>query len=216
MKRSCHELFTSARAVILDFDGVIVDSEHDEKRAWETATSVLQIVIERPIDTAGKLDEDIAREILGHDKRTAERLLAIKNEALEEIRGHGLPPLVPGVVALIERCEKDGKPLAVASNSAFDTVVRTLDAYRLHGRFRAIAGYGELPAKPSPAIYVAVLDQLGLDPVAAVAIEDSPTGIMAARRAGVPCIGLAHGRPREPLLTAGAECIIERFDELFE
>lgn len=116
----------------------------------------------------------------------AEQLIAAYRDAVDE---HGVDPM-PGagelVVALADRV-----PVAVASNTREADTRRVLVRSGLPDVFTAIvcAGDGIAP-KPAPDLYLAACAALRTDPSAAIAFEDSPTGVAAARAAGMHVIGV--------------------------
>lgn len=68
-------------------------------------------------------------------------------------------------------------------------------------------------AKPSPALYVTALDRLALSATEAIAIEDSPNGIRAAKAAGLFCVGYANAVTRQ-LDLSEADVVVECLDDL--
>lgn len=97
---------------------------------------------------------------------------------------------LPGAVALVEdlrgRC-----PVGVASNSPSPLLRAALAATDLDGVFDVVVAADDVPrAKPAPDIYLEACRRLGAVPSQAVALEDSPTGVAAARAAGLYVIGI--------------------------
>ena len=68
--------------------------------------------------------------------------------------------------------------------------------------------------KPDPGHLLGLLGRMGADPAAAVMLGDSRNDVLAAARAGLPAIVVAHGYGRVPARELGAEVVIESFSEL--
>jgi beta-phosphoglucomutase-like phosphatase (HAD superfamily) len=86
-----------------------------------------------------------------------------------------------------------GLEVGLASSSSADWVAEHLDRYGLKDRFDVIrcAG-GTLQAKPAPDLYLQVLRDLAISATEAIALEDSPNGIAAAKAAGLYCIAVPN------------------------
>lgn len=182
------------RAVVFDFDGLVLDTEWCE---YVTAAEVFaqhgtELSLELWRTFIGTTDHphwtDILAEQLG---RPVDRdHLTTRRQALKDRCGAGLAPL-PGVVDLLGALAGDGLPLAVASSSSADWVHGHLADHALAGRFDTIATGDEVPrTKPDPAVYLLACRRLGVDPAAAIAIEDSVNGVTAAKAAGMAAVAV--------------------------
>ena len=99
----------------------------------------------------------------------------------------------PGVRAWLNEADALGLPLAIASNSPIECVGTHLERLGLRHRFAAVACYADgIAGKPAPDTYLAACAALGVEPRAALAIEDSPNGVAAAKAAGMVCIAVPH------------------------
>lgn len=194
------------QAIIFDFDGTILDTETSLFRAWGS-------MYER---YGAKLDEQIWGLFIGTHVTTTspyqilrERTEGLPEEAEIEREIKGMyrelmkdEQLRPGVVALIEEAKRRDLELAVASSSTYDWVKRHLDEWQLSHYFGAIATADHVEqVKPDPALYKLALARLGVAAEAAVAIEDSPNGALAAKRANMSCVIVPN--PITSLLTFG-------------
>ena len=108
----------------------------------------------------------------------------------------GVEPL-PGAVELVAELQERGVRTGVVSNSPLPFITRALELGGLDG-FEAVVSGHDVPApKPAPDAYLAACDQLGIAPAReVVAFEDSPTGVAAARAAGLTVIGDPLARRR--------------------
>ena len=86
-----------------------------------------------------------------------------------------------------------GITLGVASSSSRAWVEGHLERLGLLERFHAVRCADDVPqVKPDPALYRAVLDATGVRAADAVALEDSPNGVLAAKRAGLACVAVPN------------------------
>jgi HAD superfamily hydrolase (TIGR01509 family) len=181
-------------AVIFDNDGLTLDTE----QAWTRAETELFA------RHGAVFTMDHKRDLLGNSRATAaaklERHLGLpgRGEALmdemhdivmEEVR-RGAPPM-PGVVELLAALREAGIPVALATNSSSEFAERALATGGVEACFDAIvtADHVERP-KPAPDVYLAAAAALGAEPGECVALEDSRTGVAAARAAGMVVIGV--------------------------
>src|SRR5262245_8827936 len=198
------------RAVVFDFDGVLVDSEPLHFRALRGGLASEGVAIDE--------DEYYAR-YAAYDDRTAIRL------ALEQ---HGTPfdadrvdrtakaksvlfdemlpgiPFFPGARELVRDLARD-LPLAIASGALRSEIERILAAGGLRECFRAVVGAEDVErTKPDPLPYASAVDLLardspGLRPEDCVAFEDTMAGIASARAAGLKVIGVTNTYPAAKL-----------------
>jgi HAD superfamily hydrolase (TIGR01509 family) len=182
---------TAAAAVLFDNDGLLLDTES----LWTRAEVVLferfglTFTIEHKrelIGTSGPVAEATIERHLGRPGEGA-ALMAELHEMVMEQALLGVEPM-PGAVELLDRLDV---PVGVASNSPRSFVERTLAAAGLRERFGCVLGADDVAhPKPAPDLYVALAQGLGADPRACVALEDSVTGVAAARAAGAFVIGV--------------------------
>ncbi|HUP84742.1 MAG TPA: HAD-IA family hydrolase [Acidimicrobiales bacterium] len=187
------------RALVLDFDGLIADTEGPEFRAWvETwADFGHELTLEEWVQCIGTNDPagwDPLRELGarvgdGFDPDEATR----RRRARHHPAIHALTEPLPGIVDLLDQADAAGLATAIASSSGGDWVPVLLEQLRLTDRFAHVSIFdGTCPAKPAPDLYLRACGALGVDPSEAVAFEDSPNGIDAAKRAGLWCVAVPH------------------------
>ena len=184
------------KALIFDFDGLIVDSESPGFQAWSEvyaahgcslpfdkyATCIGTI---HGFDLHGYLEEQTGRTF---DRSTLEA--ACNKRWLQLMIAQ---PLLPGVASCISSARARGLKLAVASSSTHDWVSRNLKKFQLLDSFDAICTRDYVDAvKPDPALYLLALERLGIEAAEAIAFEDSPHGVQAAKRAGIFCIAVPN------------------------
>ncbi len=139
------------------------------------------------LDRAGELLAEWVGQPSGRSAPLlADQLITAYRDAVDE---HGVDPM-PGATELVVALA-DRVPVGVASNTREADTRRVLTRSGLPDVFTAIvcAGDGIAP-KPAPDLYLAACTALGAHPSAAIALEDSPTGVAAAREAGMHVIGV--------------------------
>jgi HAD superfamily hydrolase (TIGR01509 family) len=179
-------------AVLFDNDGLTLDTEG----AWTRAESALfarygqTFTIEHkrsllgtsPVESATKLEAMLGRP-------GAQLSAELYELALEEV-GAGVEPM-PGAVALLDALAQAGVPVALVSNSRRGFVERGLRTSGLADAFAVIVSSEDVPRpKPAPDAYLAAAAALGAEPSDCAVLEDSPTGLAAARAAGALTIGI--------------------------
>jgi beta-phosphoglucomutase len=103
--------------------------------------------------------------------------------------------LVPGIEAFLARTE--GLPVALATNAEPANVAFVLDGANLRRWFKAIVDGSQVRnAKPAPDVFLGAAERLGVAPRDCIVFEDSPTGIAAARAAGMRVVGILTHAPR--------------------
>jgi HAD superfamily hydrolase (TIGR01509 family) len=185
------------RGLLFDFDGLIVDTETPSRASWQELYR--EHGHELPLDrwatlvgTVGGWDPfETLEELVGPVDRIAlrERRLARELELgeIEELR--------PGVLEYLEEAERRGLATAIVSSSSNWWIDRHLGRLERAEHFDAIvaANGDEERAKPRPTLYLEALDRLALGAEEAVAFEDSPNGVRAAKAAGLFCVAVPNG-----------------------
>jgi len=180
------------RALIFDFDGLILETEEPIYRSWKEVYEARGVAL--PFDlwvkTVGssnqafhpqryleeRLGVPLAQDVI--DRRVARRVELVLAE-----------PLRPGVADLAMAAHAAGLKVAVASSSSRDWVKGHLERLGIAGLFDCLRARDDVEhVKPEPDLYLASLECLGVAAAEAVAIEDSPNGVTAAKSAGLRCV----------------------------
>lgn len=179
------------KALIFDFDGLILDTETPDLQAWQEVYTRHGQELSlhnwgQIVGGAGGSDFDPAShlaDLLGQpiDKAGITRLARqLSDEAILH------QPILPGARDLLEAGRDKGYQLAIASSSPHDWVDNHLKRLGLFEYFEAIlCGDDVTRTKPDPGLYLAALRALNIQAGEAVVFEDSPNGILAANRAGI-------------------------------
>ena len=196
------------KALIFDFDGLILETEGPEFQAWQEIYAEHGCVLpfERWASLIGTADAvfDVHAELEARCGRALDR------DALRQRRRQRVADLIagqavlPGVEGYLATAGQLGLKIGVASSSTREWVCGHLDRLALHARFDAIACSDDVVrTKPDPALYLTVLAALGAEPHEAIALEDSPNGVAAARRAAIFCVAVPNALTRQlPLADA--------------
>jgi HAD superfamily hydrolase (TIGR01509 family) len=184
------------RAIVLDFDGLILDTEEPIYRSWLEVYEAHgeDLPFERWVQIVGstqagfhpqhhleeRLGRPLPKEVL--DRRVGRRT--------EMILAQGV---LPGVVQRLDEAHQLGMKLGVASSSTGDWVRGHLLRLGILDRFDCVRCRDDVEhAKPEPDLYVSVLACLGVTSAEAIAVEDSPNGVTAAKRAGMRCVAIPN------------------------
>lgn len=181
------------KGFILDFDGLIIDTEMVGCRSWAKVFNQygFPFTIEdwkKAIGT-GPSAYDPAQHLseLTHGLVDA-RSLAEKTWSLIR-KINETEPMLPGVLEFLKASQKIGIPMAVASSSDHDWVEELLKKHDIRKYFSAVCTRDDvIKVKPEPELYLLAASKIGVHPSEAIAFEDSPSGLKAAKAAGILCI----------------------------
>lgn len=177
------------RGVLFDMDGLVLDSEKLYTRFWREASQVLgfpmtqqQALGMRSLDSAASqayLESCFGPEVRYGPMR--EIRVRLMDAYIEE---HGVE-LKPGIRELLDYLDARKLPAAITSSSPLERIVSHLSFHGLDTRFHKLCSGHHVPhGKPAPDIYLLGAASLELPPESCLALEDSPAGILSARRAG--------------------------------
>jgi HAD superfamily hydrolase (TIGR01509 family) len=182
-------------AVVFDNDGLLLDTEsvwtRAERDLFERRGLDFTPADKRElVGTSAEIAGAILERRLGEPGRGA-RLIEELNELVVAELEHGVETMV-GARELLHSLGQRGTPLGLVSNSPLAFVLRSLEIVGLADRFDVVLSAHEVAApKPAPDPYLEACRRLGVQPgPAVVALEDSPTGVAAARAAGLTVIGI--------------------------
>lgn len=202
--------------LILDCDGVVVDSEPITMRVLIEMLEELGVVIgaeeadERFVGTSFERDLELIVELLGRPlpedfvRNYRERTFAALEAELKP---------VPGIEAALDRIEI---PYCIASNGPHAKMRKTLGVTSLLPRFdgRMFSSADVPRGKPYPDLFLHAARHFGVSPTACLVIEDSATGIAAALAANMSVYGFSARAPDGRLRAAGAHEVFRSMSEL--
>ena len=215
------------RAVIFDFNGIIVDDEPIHFELFQRVLGEEGITLSEEVYYDRYLGFDDRGAFIAAFHDAAKSLDDLKLRQLierkaiyyqESIRNH--VAIFPGVETLVSDLS-DTLPLAVASGALRHEIETILNTARLLNYFSAIISAEDVAqGKPEPEIFLRALTALNVrqekqDAIQAgecVVIEDSKEGIRGARRAGMKCLAVTNSHPAE--LLAEANAVVESLQDV--
>ncbi len=184
-------------ALILDFDGLIIDTETPDYQSWlevyhtmgaELPLAVWAECIGRAWSSFDPL-EYLERQLEALPNRDEIRVLR-HQRYLEMV---DVQPVLPGVLDYIDQAHGSGMQVAIASSSPHRWVDRHLEIRGINELFDVIICAEDAEnSKPAPDLYLTTLSALGISATDAIAFEDSPNGITSARTAGIYCVAVPN------------------------
>ncbi|MEE9211164.1 MAG: HAD family phosphatase [Phycisphaeraceae bacterium] len=217
------------KAVVLDFDGVIVNSEPLHFRSFQHVVRELgldltwQQYVQKYIgydnrDLFGTFLADAGRADLLEDEHRLAELCQRKGDAFEAAVEQGVPT-TPGLAVFVDEVSAN-MPIAIASGASRRDIDLVLTRLGWLERFGVIVSADDVSrSKPDPETYRLAFEALarqnsglGLRPSDCLAIEDTGAGIVSARGAGMMVLGLTHWSSADAL--QGAHHIAANFDNL--
>ena len=206
------------RGVLFDMDGVILDSEKLYARFWMEACHFygFPMTREQALTMRSANRQVGASRLQGYFGPKADyKQIRFKRIELMDayIEEHGVEAK-PGIFDLMDALHQLSIAAAITSSSPKERIQNHLGSLGLYHRFDKICSGYEVPCgKPAPDIYLYGARELNLDPGECIALEDSPTGIEAAYRAGcIPVMVPDLDQPDEntlSMLFAKADCLTD-------
>lgn len=182
-------------AVVFDNDGLLLDTESVWTRAeqdlFEQRGAEFTPADKRElVGTSAAIAGGILEKRLGEPGRAEELIEELNVLVVAELE-RGVEAMI-GARELLERLREQGTPIALVSNSPLRFVRRSIELAGFHHFFDIVVSAHEVAApKPAPDPYLEACRRLGVEPgPEVVALEDSPTGVAAARAAGLTVIGI--------------------------
>ncbi len=193
-------------AVLFDMDGVIIDSEP----LWSEAEK--QLLARRKLSYSAELKEVLmgrgSREAAGifieyyNLTESVDDILTERNQLIAELFRDCLQP-IPQALDLIGSLRKSGIKTALASSSPKYLIDLAMDKFGIAGLFDLILSGDEVGrGKPAPDIYLRAAKELGVTPENCVVVEDAPSGVAAARAAGMRCLAVGTSASQSGLVAA--------------
>lgn len=180
-------------ALVFDFDGTILDTESPDYASWHEVYEEHGHELPHDLwltrvggsgegfDPHGHLETLIGQMLDREALRARRRSRNLELIQEQEVR--------PGVLDYLDDARKLGLRLAIASSSPVSWVEGHLTRLGLLGYFERLCTADDVPrVKPDPALYRLAVERLGVPPEAAIAIEDSHNGMLAATGAGLICV----------------------------
>jgi phosphoglycolate phosphatase len=211
-----------SRLIVFDCDGTLVDSQqliveaarqtllaHDLEPLEETA---VRAVIGLSLELA------LAQLVPAADERTLLSLVATYRATWRLLRTQGvLEPLFPRTREVLSVLDRAGHLLGVATGKSRPGLLEVLDHHGLTALFVSFQTADRHPSKPHPSMLQEAMRETGSSAAETLMVGDTTFDMEMARAAGARAIGVAWGyHGREQLEAAGAELILQDFDQLLD
>ena len=178
-------------AIVFDFDGTIADTEWPIYEVARDAFRAhgLELALEEWVKGIGLADNKTLPEMLEDALGRPPDPEAVEAAGRRRAEWHQRMVVFPGVFEVIVAAIRAEIPLAVASSSPTSWVEPHLERLELIHHFESIRTRDHVDrGKPAPDLFLSAAAELGIDPVEAVAIEDSRHGCASAKAAGMTCL----------------------------
>ncbi len=181
------------RALVFDFDGIVIDTETPDFMTWRQAFEDHGVSLDRELWEgfigSGLGNFDVSRHLEEMAGRPIDTETVRAERRARYLAAVDANPVLPGVEDMIAEARARGLRLGVASSSTREWVEGHLARRGLRGYFDAVRCRDDVAAtKPDPELFTSAVAALGVDPESAIAIEDSANGTTAAKRAGLFCV----------------------------
>lgn len=213
-------------ALLFDLDGTLVDTDHLHLTSFNQVFGRHGVSLSRAEYTQrvmGKPNVAIAAELVPDAPLAEAKLLLEEKEEVYRALTRALAPgelgrgeLAPiaGLVPLLEWAAAEKLACAVVTNAPRGNAELVLNALDLGAHFQEVVIADELAEmKPHPLPYLTALARLGAAAARSVVFEDSPSGIIAGARAGMPVFGLMTTLKEAALIDAGASLAIADYED---
>jgi HAD superfamily hydrolase (TIGR01509 family) len=206
------------KALIFDFDGLILDTESPEFQAWQElfAAHGHELRADLWADLVGRprtyfdmyaYFKELNGPLTDLDRLRRQRRARVIQLVLDQ-------PLLPGVRDYLSEAREMGLKIGLASSSGGDYVRGHLRRLDLFEYFHVTKCFEDTRLhKPDPEPYLAVLEEIGVAPSETVAFEDSPNGVAAARAAGIFCVAVPNPITQCLSLAHADRCLRSLADE---
>lgn len=197
------------KAILLDFDGTLVDSEPMLVRLWIDICESKKLQVEPKLIAelvrgrpATKIIDDLFQNFNGHDKS----LILKQLESMEEVAQY---KLMQGALDFIIQARNNGLLLGIVTTSWREKVENVLASYSIKELFSVIITREDvINLKPNPDPYFLAEKSIKIAREELITIEDSSSGVLSSKAAGIRCVGFGN----VSLLEYGADFIVSAFN----
>jgi HAD superfamily hydrolase (TIGR01509 family) len=202
------------RGVIFDLDGVIADSHPVHELAWSA-----------PIGESGKRISDLELQFIREGRTRTDILkflfrdssdnnwpaLGQRKQQLYQQNIHALRPM-PGVLDWIRNLNGASIPLAVATCASRERAIETLNRFGIERCFDAVVTSSDVRyGKPDPGLFLRAASELRIAPHEILVVEDSVSGLAAAKAAGMACVLFSQGECDAQILALRPDAVLQSF-----
>lgn len=192
------------KALVFDFDGLILETEEPIYQSWQELYREhgCRLSFEKWTSIIGTDEFEIGWDPLAELEemtgRPLDRERIAPSRRQRELDLIYTQPVLPGVLDYLQDARRLGLKIGLASSSSCDWVRGHLARLGLLDYFESLTASDDVQfTKPDPALYRTAVAELGVQPEQALALEDSPNGVLAAKRAGLFCVVVPNAMTRD-------------------
>ena len=195
------------KAILFDMNGVLVDDEDIQEEAFRTALANIGVALTADDFTKyfiGKTDAKGIYDYFAVNKITDDQLviLGLKHDAYKDLITGSIKGYA-GVNEFIDRALERGLEIAIVTSTARDEAESNLSSLQLLNYFnKIVTGDDVTNGKPDPEGYLKGASLVAVKPAECIVIEDAPSGLAAAKAAGMFSVGVSNTHPAEMLTDA--------------
>jgi beta-phosphoglucomutase len=202
------------RALIFDMDGTLVHSDPVHMKAFAEVLGPEGVAIDDAVyrnSIIGRTNESIFATLLPERTISDHEAFADRKEAAFRRLASDLEPL-DGLLKLLGWADSHAVKVGLVTNAPTLNAAHMLDVMNLKDRFAVKITRDDVSrGKPDPLPYLTALERLGVSAKEAIAFEDSPSGMRAAKGAGLFSFGILTGLTAPEMMQAGADITIPNF-----
>jgi len=206
------------KAVAFDMDGVLIDSQplhyQIDMEVLKTCGYPAKLEDTTPYTGMSNPDRWPKYKAKLSLSQSVDQLIELQTKIMmDTFRSENLSP-IDGIPSLLKHLNKNNIPCAVASSSSHELINLVLEKCQIRQYFaHLVSGEDVKNGKPAPDIYLKAAKAFGLNPEDCLAIEDAPSGILAAKNAGFTCIAYKNPNTYGQDFTH-ADYVVSHFDEV--
>ena len=210
-------MIPTVQAILFDLDGLMVDSEPHSLASWQAVMARRGVTLEPSV-----LDSILGQRLIETARLFVERYnlsdapeqLSQEKESYQIAHLNGQVKPMPGLSVLLDDVERRGVRTTVASSGARAYVQAVLDEIHLQHQFETLITAEDVThGKPAPDVFLLAARAVDVPPEQCLVLEDAPSGIQAAKSAGMRCIAIPHQYTRG-LDLSGADWILSSFADV--
>jgi len=208
------------KTILFDFDGVVIDSEPVHAKAKKLVLEEFNIAYPDTIfnEYKGRTDKvffDYVSNSLDNLKHSSDRLQNSKKLIFEKILNELI--MIDGFLLFLGKVKIKGIKTVMVSSTSLYSLKLVDKLYHISDLFDLVITEVDTELhKPNPEPYLKALEKLQANTETSIVIEDSPNGIISAKKAGCFVYGLTSSFQSHELIKAGADEIIISYEELIE
>jgi beta-phosphoglucomutase family hydrolase len=205
------------KGALFDLDGVLIDSSPFHFASWVKLGEEVGFTMTPELfrQTFGQRNDAILRRFFSDATDEQIAIWSERKEALyRQLAAGKLTPL-PGARELVRALKGAGFRLAIASSTPRQNIAFALEQIGMADVFDALVGAEDVTkGKPDPEVFLTAAKRLGVPPERCLVFEDAIAGVIAAKRGGMKCVAVMTTNPRDALLEAGADLVVDSLAEL--